>query len=502
MTDTPTGGLPVPIVPGLTDLRVFARGGYATVYQATQISVDREVAVKVENRTLDSERDQARFLREARAAGRMSSHPHVVDLFDVGVTVDQHPYLIMELCDGSYAERMRTSPLGPVEARDLGIKIADALAHSHGAGVLHRDVKPANILYSHFNSAVLADFGLAVLAEARDASVTLEVLTPAYAPPEMFSHSPPSPAVDVYALCATLYAVMHGRPPRWQSERNPSLVTVLEMFNQPIPALPGVPDELIDVLRLGMANDPGERPSALELHDLLATLPFGGPAAPVSGAPISGGASIGGGSPRSGLYGTGHPGPRPPVEETRPGVTGGRRWRRRWFLGGAGVLALAASATTGAWVASSDGSPSPSPSVTRVAAPATGPLPGCAGVPTALPSGARCLPELECFGPVRIRGEHAEAARVPCDGRHTWEAYAEGILPVPLVGADHDAVVAAEQVRQVCSATTFRLTTEITEPAGWHLEVLPPVDGNVDRVYRCLAGRGVDALTAPTLTGR
>ncbi|WP_435205444.1 serine/threonine-protein kinase [Micromonospora sp. bgisy143] len=505
MTDTPSGGLPVPIVPGLTDLRVFARGGYATVYQATQISVGREVAVKVENRTLDSERDQARFLREARAAGRMSSHPHVVDLFDVGVTVDQHPYLIMELCDGSYAERMRNSPLDPVEARDLGLKIADALAHSHGAGVLHRDVKPANILYSHFNSAVLADFGLAVLAEARDASVTLEVLTPAYAPPEMFSHSPPSPAVDVYALCATLYAVMHGRPPRWQSERNPSLVTVLEMFNQPIPALPGVPDELVDVLRLGMANDPGERPSALELHELLANLPFGAPTAPVSGAPIGGGTPIGGGSTRSGLYGTGQPSPRSSVEDTRPGVPGGRRWRRRWFLGGAGVLALAASATTGAWVASSDGPPGPSPSVTRVAAPATGPLPGCAtgaGAPSALPGGARCLPELECFGPVRIRGQRAEAARVPCDGRHTWETYAEGILPVPLVGADYDEVIAAEQVRQVCSDDTFRLTTEITEPTGWHLAVLPPVDGNVDRVYRCLAGRGVDALTAPTLTGR
>ncbi|MEU4336481.1 serine/threonine-protein kinase [Micromonospora lupini] len=514
MTDTPTGGLPVPIVPGLTDLRVFARGGYATVYQATQISVGREVAVKVENRTLDSERDQARFLREARAAGRMSSHPHVVDLFDVGVTVDQHPYLIMELCDGSYAERMRSSPLGPVEARDLGIKIADALAHSHGAGVLHRDVKPANILYSHFNSAVLADFGLAVLAEARDASVTLEVLTPAYAPPEMFSHSPPSPAVDVYALCATLYAVMHGRPPRWQSERNPSLVTVLEMFNQPIPGLPGVPDELIDVLRLGMANDPAERPSALELHDLLANLPFGLPSAPVSGVPTGGtpisgapvgGSPVSGGPSRSGLYGTGQPAPRPPVEDTRPSVPGGRRWRRRWFLGGAGVLALAASATTGAWLASSGPPPDPSPSVTQVAAPATGPLPGCesgAGAPTALPSGARCLPELECFGPVRIRGTRAEAARVPCDGRHTWETYAEGILPVPLVGADYDEVIAAEPVRQVCSATTFRVTTEITEPVGWHLEVLPPVDGNVDRVYRCLAGRGVDALTAPTLTGR
>ncbi|MEH1165800.1 serine/threonine-protein kinase [Micromonospora sp. CPCC 205539] len=499
MTDTPTGGLPVPIVPGLTDLRVFARGGYATVYQATQISVGREVAVKVENRTLDSDRDQARFLREARAAGRMSSHPHVVDLFDVGVTVDQHPYLIMELCDGSYAERMRTSPLGPVEARDLGVKIADALAHSHAAGVLHRDVKPANILYSHFNTAVLADFGLAVLAEVRDASVTLEVLTPAYAPPEMFSHSPPSPAVDVYALCATLYAVMHGRPPRWQSERNPSLVTVLEMFNQPLPSLPGVPDELIDVLRAGMANDPADRPSAVELHDLLASLPLGPTSAPVSGAPVSGGAS------HFGPYAATQPVPRPSAEDTHPTGAGGRRWRRRWFLGGAGVLALAASASAGAWMADGAPTPRPTPSATHVAAPATGLLPGCTtgtGTPTALPEGARCLPELECFGPVRIRGIRAEAARVPCAGPHTWETYAEGILPVPLVGAGYEDVAAAVPVRQVCSPTTFRLTTGIIESTGWHLEVLPPVDGSVDRTYRCLAGKGVDALTTPTLTGR
>ena len=89
---------------------MLARGGYATVYRATQESVGREVAVKVENRTLESDRDQRRFLREARAAGRMSTHPHVVDLFDAGVTADQHPYLIMELCDGSYADRMRTRP--------------------------------------------------------------------------------------------------------------------------------------------------------------------------------------------------------------------------------------------------------------------------------------------------------------------------------------------------------------------------------------------------------
>ena len=319
----------------MSGLSVMARGGYATVYRATQDSVGREVAIKVENRTLDNERDQARFLREARAAGRMSSHPHVVDLFDIGVTGDQHPYLIMELCDGSYADRMRAGPVGAAEARDLGVKIADALAHAHASGVLHRDVKPANILYSHFNSAVLADFGLAVLGEMRDSSVTLEVLTPAYAPPEMFRHAAPSPAVDVYALCATLYAVMRRKPPRWHDDRNPSLVTLIDLFNQPIPDLPGVPPALVEVLRYGMANDPRSRPSAEQLRDLLAAVPIDpGLAAPISGAPISGGpslgtfgsGSLGSGSSGAGVYVSGSLSPgayspvpaRPPHQHPRP----------------------------------------------------------------------------------------------------------------------------------------------------------------------------------------
>ncbi|WBB78824.1 protein kinase [Micromonospora sp. WMMD882] len=515
MTATPSGALPKPIVPGLTDLEVFARGGYATVYRAVQISVGREVAVKVENRTLDSEHDQARFLREARAAGRMSSHPHVVDLFDVGVTVDQHPYLIMELCDGSYAERMRTSPLGPAEARDLGVKIADALAHSHAAGVLHRDVKPANILHSHFNSAVLADFGLAVLGEMRDPTVTMEVLTPAYAPPEMFSHSPPSPAVDVYALCATLYAVMHGRPPRWHAERNPSLVTVLEMFNRPIPDLPGVPDELLDVLRLGMSNEPAARPSALELRNLLARLPLG-PADPGPtvdpGPPVTPPWSADGspappwsadGPPwradASGSSGRDDPAvPRPPAQDGHPTVPAPTRRRRRWFLGGAGALALVASAGLGAWIGGPPREPEPGPSTGVVA----GVLPGCVDGATELPAGGRCADGLRCFGPVRVRGVRAEATEVRCDGRHTWESYAEGDLPADLVGADHAAVKADPVVRQVCSATTFRLTSGLSYAAGWNLEVLPPAPADAAPTYRCLAGRGVDGLAAPTLSLR
>jgi serine/threonine protein kinase len=258
-----------PAVPGLTGLSVLAHGGYATVYRATQISVYREVAVKVENRTLESDKDQRRFVREARAAGRMSSHPHVVDLFDVGVTEDGHPYMIMELCDGNYADRMKSSPLTITEARDVGVKIADALADAHVLGVLHRDVKPANILFTRFGEPALADFGLAVLAETRESSITLE-LTPAYAAPEMFHHGRPVAASDVYGLCATLYALIRGRPPRWQDNYNPTIVSLVDMFAEPVPDLPGAPSDFTVLLRRGMANDPSARPSAAELRDELA----------------------------------------------------------------------------------------------------------------------------------------------------------------------------------------------------------------------------------------
>jgi serine/threonine protein kinase len=257
----------------LTGLTVLARGGYSTVYRAVQVSIGRPVAVKIENRALASEHDQRRFLREARAAGRMSSHSYVVDLFDAGVTADGHPYLVMELCAGSYADVLKVRALSAFEVRDVGVKIADALADAHDVGVVHRDVKPANILITEFGEPTLADFGLAVLAEMRDVSLTLEVLTPAYAPREMFrSGCEPSPACDVYSLCATLYALLRGKPPRWREDRNPSLLTLMELFDRPIPDLPGMPTDLLDLLRSGMDNDPGARPRAGILRDRLAAL--------------------------------------------------------------------------------------------------------------------------------------------------------------------------------------------------------------------------------------
>jgi serine/threonine protein kinase len=470
-------------------LSVLARGGYATVYRATQVSVAREVAVKVENRTLDNERDQRRFLREARAAGRMSSHPHVVDLFDAGVTADQHPYLIMELCDGSYAERMRSSPLAPVEAREVGVKIADALADAHHLGVLHRDVKPANILCSRFGEPALADFGLAILAETRDSSVTLEVLTPAYAPPEMFRHSAPSPAVDVYALCATLYAVMRGKPPRWHDDRNPSLITLVELFNQPVPDLPGTPPALMELLRRGMSNDPTARPSAAELRDSLAEVSLA--PAPPSQRPSGKGVYV---SRNYSPPATAHGDDRTP---TVPAKRVGRRLR--WWLAGLAALVVALMVSAGTWYAVGSPDPTASPTATPTSEPvigatslsASGALPGCL-VPL---NGGRCPEAEECYGPVSTAGGTVRAEQVPCARRHTWETYAVGDLPPALAGAGLAKVKADPAVRALCSRFTFSQTTLIFSPEGWQFEVLPG-----EGEFRCLAGKGTDALTGHTLS--
>lgn len=481
----------MPFVPGMSGLSVMARGGYATVYRATQDSVGREVAIKVENRTLDNHRDQARFLREAKAAGRMSSHPHVVDLFDVGVTVDQHPYLIMELCDGSYLDRMRVSPLDAAETRDLGTKIADALVHSHAAGVLHRDVKPANILYSHFNPAVLADFGLAVLGEMRDSSVTLEVLTPAYAPPEMFSHAEPSGAVDVYALCATLYAVMAGRPPRWESDRSPSLITLMELFNRPIPDLPNVPRSLTEVLRYGMANDPRARPTAEQLRDLLNGLQLA-PAGGQNPATVYRSNTFVPPAPRP-YPEAAAPRPIPPVTPTQPvdetptvhTENPAKRSKRRWLFGGFGAFLVTAATLGGAWLASGHLA---APATTPTAAGAT--LPGCASVRTHCPGG------LECFSRRAERGPGAQ--RVECDNRHSWEVFAIGSLPAGVDPGDRDAVTTDPGVLRTCSQEMFRRTTTRTDSAQWALSVLPPT-GAGSREFRCLAGQGTDQLYGPVL---
>lgn len=265
-----------PEVAGYEVLGLLGQGGFGVVYRARQLAVGREVALKVDNRVLVSERDRRRFMREVTSAGALSGHPHVAHVYDAGVLYDGRPYMVLELCPGgSLSDRMRAGVLGPAEVRDIGVRIADALAAAHAAGVLHRDVKPANILINRYGNVVLSDFGLATMPEpGAEVSVTRESLTPAYAPPEAFELTEPSAAGDVYSLAATLYALLSGRPPRFPETGVANLAVIMALHRQPIPEIPGVPASLTEVLRQALACDPAQRtPAAAALRDALAALP-------------------------------------------------------------------------------------------------------------------------------------------------------------------------------------------------------------------------------------
>ena len=183
-----------PDIPGHRVAGVLGAGGFATVYRCWQIAVGREVAVKVDNRVLLTERDRRRFLREVTAAGRLSGHPHVIDVYDAGTLGDGRPFMVMELCPaGSLSDALRRhGPMPAGQVRDIGVRLADALAAAHASGILHRDIKPANILVNRFGMVGLSDFGLASIISAHgDQTASREALTPAYSSPETFRGEEP-----------------------------------------------------------------------------------------------------------------------------------------------------------------------------------------------------------------------------------------------------------------------------------------------------------------------
>ncbi len=399
--------IPAPDIPGHNVFGVLGSGGFATVYRTWQAAVGRETAVKVDSRVLHSERDQRRFFREVTAAGRLSGHPHVVNVYDAGTLRDGRPYMVMELCPGGSLndELRRSGPMSAERACRIGTDLADALAAAHAAGILHRDIKPANILINRYGVVGIADFGLAsVIAANGEQSVSRDALTPAYAPPESFDGAEPTAAADLYSLAATIYALMAGRPPRYPADgTRPGVATIYAMRGQPVEDIPGVPPRMLAILRQCLAADPAQRlPSAAALRDELAALlgrPDRGPAytapprhatgptAPRAAAmsqnrgtppgqdmPAAWSMSSAGGPPTdagpftangrhasevslppAAISGTGGNGALPPAGTTAPGhgaspVTQRRRWRRAALaaaVGGGLVLVGAAGLIVG-----------------------------------------------------------------------------------------------------------------------------------------------------------
>lgn len=256
------------------------------MWQARQDSLDRLVAVKVDERTLDSDVEQRRFLGEAKAAGNLSGHPGIVTVHDGGIQADVRPYLVMKLCSGgSLTQWLRAENRQSVDRiRSVGVRIADALAVVHAQGMVHRDVKPANILIDSYGNVGLADFGLAAAWERGSAA-----LTPAYAPPEVIRRDHPNESSEVYQLAATLYALLSGHPPGETSGTSTSLDELKKRADEPVKPLPEVNEDLMRVLLDGLSPVPSDRPTAAEFRDRPTAVDLtGGPQAASSPASATG----------------------------------------------------------------------------------------------------------------------------------------------------------------------------------------------------------------------
>lgn len=242
----------------------LARGGMATVYRAIDTRLTREVAVKVMHTGLGDDAEfAAKFDREARAAARLS-HPNVVSVFDQGH--DQgRPYIVMEYVEGCTLRTVisREGPIDPIRALDLLEPVLAALAAAHEAGLVHRDVKPENVLISDRGQIKVADFGLAkaVTAQSSTATAGLLIGTVSYLPPELVTTGKADARSDVYSAGVVLYELLTGSKPH--VGETPIQVAYAHVHNDvppPSAAQPGIPDYLDALVRGATSRDREQRP--------------------------------------------------------------------------------------------------------------------------------------------------------------------------------------------------------------------------------------------------
>ncbi|WP_249346107.1 serine/threonine-protein kinase [Microbispora sp. H11081] len=251
-------------------LSPVGRGGMGMVWHAHDVLLDRDVAVKelLLPFGLDHSGAQTahrRMLREARSAARLS-HPGIVTVHDV-VEEDGRPWIVMELVRAwSLEQAVRQSgPLPVVQAAEIGIRVLDALRHAHAAGILHRDVKPGNVLLTA-DRVVLTDFGIAAIEG--DVTITQTGLlmgSPAYIPPERLQGRPITHAADLWSFGATLYAAVEGRPPY----EGPDAVAVLGAVLTQEPNRPRRAGALLPVIEGLLRKNPADRLPAAQVAEML-----------------------------------------------------------------------------------------------------------------------------------------------------------------------------------------------------------------------------------------
>jgi eukaryotic-like serine/threonine-protein kinase len=255
-------------------LQQLGRGAMGIVWQGRDELLDRDVAVKqIALPPMASEAEERlsfqRTLREARTAARLN-HPSVITVFDV-VEEDGMPWIVMELIKARPLDQViaEDGPLTPAQAAQLGLSLLDALSSAHTAGVLHRDVKPSNVLISPEGKAILTDFGIAtVQGEPGMTQAGMIAGTPGFSPPERVRGADATPASDLWSLGATLYAAVEGRGPF--DRAGGSAAIVASIATEPAPKAPSA-GPLASVIDLLLRTDPAQRPDAAAARRMLRT---------------------------------------------------------------------------------------------------------------------------------------------------------------------------------------------------------------------------------------
>ena len=238
--------------------RILGRGNMGVVYLATDEALLRRTAVKVLTWAPAAHDPEAWFLAEARSVAKLN-HPSVVQIYSVA-RHGPHCYIAMEYVEGVSADVMiaRGGPFSAERATEVIVQVAAALELAHGHGLIHRDVKPANILIGSDGAAKLGDFGMAT-SEARTAAAGERAGTPHYLAPEIWRGEPATVASDLYALGATYYYLLTGRPP-FDAPTVAALATAHQRHALELPAvLTGTAAACLRIIRRCMAKTAGER---------------------------------------------------------------------------------------------------------------------------------------------------------------------------------------------------------------------------------------------------
>ena len=283
-------------------LGTLGQGGMATIYHAMDTQLGREVAVKVLRPEYLRDPDfSSRFRQEAQNAASLS-HPNVVTVYDYGED-PSGPYIVMEYVDGEdLATILRNNgPLPPTQTARIGAAVAKALAAAHARGIVHRDVKPGNVLIGRDGRVKVVDFGIArAIAEAQMTLPGTTLGSVHYFSPEQARGEPATSASDIYSLGIVLYEMLTGKRP-WEGDS--AAAVALARLSGPIPdptlARPSTPADLALVVRTALALDPDDRyATATALAEALeATLPPGSAAAAAAGVAALGAAAAGVASP-------------------------------------------------------------------------------------------------------------------------------------------------------------------------------------------------------------